>query len=166
MNNSTKWFLGLFVGVVILVFSVWYIYVIFLPSRKTPDLGINVNPKPTPAFTKTDLPENSLPDDMPRNLPFEEGAVVLQNYSVTTTDSRKQSTRSYLSKKSLAQNYKIYSDYLKANQWKVVASLDQPKLKILSATQAGIDLKIDITEDSETAKVQVTVSLIQAQVNK
>ena len=108
---------------------------------------------------KKEVPDTQLPEGFPINLPIESGAQITQNFTVTTPDGRTQSTRGYVSTKSLADSYKTFTDYLKKEGWIITAEVDQPKLKVLSATAGGKNIKIDMTESADGQKT-ISISLI------
>ena len=69
---------------------------------------------------KKEVPDTQLPEGFPINLPIESGAQITQNFTVTTPDGRTQSTRGYVSTKSLADSYKTFTDYLKKEGWIII----------------------------------------------
>lgn len=105
---------------------------------------------------------------MPANLPFETGAQILQNFEVTDPATGKtQSTRVYVSKKTIEADYASYQKYLKDNSWTVVSSIDQPTIKNLSATKDAARLdsprqaRLDITFAKDpNGQVTVNVSYV------
>lgn len=109
--------------------------------------------------TKKEVPVTEYPEGFPINLPIEPDAQITQNFNVTTPDGRTQSTRGYVSAKSLADSYKIFSEYFKKEGWIITAEVDQPKLKVLSATAGGQNIKIDMTESVDGQK-SISISLI------
>ena len=113
-------------------------------------------------FVKSDVESYKLPNGFPIDMPLEENARILQNYVVSTPDGRSQSTRSFETQKSLAENYKLYSDYMKKNNWEINVKVDQANLKVLSGSSAGLELKIDITQSSVSSPRVVTISLISS----
>jgi hypothetical protein len=128
------------------------------PANKTAtttEAGVKANvPSLVPVTT---LAPAQVPKAMPSNLPFEKGAQILQNFEIKDpTTGKTQSTRAYISGKTIDQNFTLYQKYLKDNGWTVTSSLSQPAINNLSATKAGARLDITIAKD---AKGQVTVSV-------
>lgn len=106
------------------------------------------------------VPVAQVPPGLPNNLPWEKGAVVLQNFTVKDPVTGKtQSTRVYVSAKTLDNNFTIYQNYLQQNGWTVVSSINQPTVKNLSAAKAGARLDITIAKDSK-GRITVNVSYV------
>jgi hypothetical protein len=110
-----------------------------------------------PSFAPmTAIPPAQVPQAMPKNLPFETGAKILQNFEIKDPSGKTQSTRSYVSQKTIDDNYAIYQKYIKDNAWTVVSGLSQPTVKNIDATKASARLDITI---SQNPAGQVTVNV-------
>ncbi len=160
MTKPLKWFLYIFAGAV----TVAVLAIILAKFMPSPKEEVKPQPheekKPALEVNKKDLPKENLPGIFPQDIPIESGAGITQNFTVNTPDGRTQFTRGFITKKTLAENYKIYSDYLNKNSWKITASIDQPAIKVLSATNGTNSIKIDITENSTLNQKTVVISLI------
>lgn len=113
----------------------------------------NLNPV---AITK-DVPKTELPDKLPKDIPLETGAKITQNYTASSTDGRSQSTRVFETKKSLDENRKIYADYLAANGWKIVGTLNESGLRVITAIKDKSQLQITINQNTVTNGVTVEI---------
>ncbi len=116
-----------------------------------------VTPSVPPLVPMTNIPSSQIPKAMPANLPFEKGAQILQNFEVKDPATGKtQSSRVYVSSKTIDANYAIYQKYLKDNGWTIMSALSQPAIKNFDATKAAARLDITIAQDD---KGQVTVNV-------
>jgi hypothetical protein len=103
------------------------------------------------------VPSADVPQGLPNNIPWESGAAVLQNFTAKDPSTGKtQSTRVYVSGKTLDANFSIYQKYLQDNGWTVSSTVNQPAVKNLSATKSGARLDITIAKN---AQGQVTVNV-------
>lgn len=113
---------------------------------------------------KKDLAFNKNPEQFPTNIPIEEGAEITQNYNATTADGRLQATRAFITNKSLADNLKIYQDYFKTNDWKVIATVDQDVYKMILGSKDNTQIQVSVNENSiskvKTVDISMTKSLI------
>ncbi len=94
--------------------------------------------------TQRDVDQSKLPDKFPADIPLEQGAKITQNYSSTTADGHYQATREFETKKTLAENVKLYTDYFKKNGWIIGTGIDQPDFKVVSATKGNLSLQVTI----------------------
>src|SRR5579862_5803833 len=62
-----------------------------------------------PNVTQTAVDPKTLPQDFPANIPLEKGATVTQNYNAQSISGQYQATRAFESKKSVADNDKLYT---------------------------------------------------------
>lgn len=106
------------------------------------------------------VPSAEVPQGLPDSIPWESGATILQNF--TTKDSatgKTQSTRVYVSSKTLDANFTIYQKYLQDNGWTINTSVNQPAVKNLSAAKSGARLDITIAKNIQ-GKTTVNVSYL------
>ena len=158
MNNKTKTWV--WVGLIILLLVVWLVLnhqtkpvskSVSQPAKGVASQKVSSTPTSTPTMSQVaSVPAAQVPPGMPANLPWEKGATVLQNFTVKDPATGKtQSTRAYVSSKSLDSNFAAYQAYLKKNGWTVVSSIDQPAIKNVSATKSGARLDIIIAKNSQ-----------------
>lgn len=116
-----------------------------------------------PTVTKQDVPANRLPEQFPGEIPLEEGAKILQNYNAKTADSRLQATRVFETSQSLEANYDFYTKFFKDNGWMILTTLNQPKLKVLSAKKDHTTVQVTISENAvaKTKVVEISVTTSQ-----
>jgi hypothetical protein len=114
-----------------------------------------------------DLPENKLPDKFPKDFPIEARAKVISNTKYNTINSvsgdtksdQSQSTREFLSKKTIEENYSIYKNYLNTNKWVLKDSFYQPTMAVISAEKGNLSLFISINKDSTTGQALVGIRI-------
>lgn len=113
-----------------------------------------------PFVPVTTVAPTQVPKAMPANLPFETGVQILQNFEITDPATGKtQSTRVYVSKKTIEADYASYQKYLKDNSWTITSGIDQPTIKNLSATKDAARLDITFAKDPN-GQVTVNVSYV------
>jgi preprotein translocase subunit SecB len=107
---------------------------------------------------KKDVDVAKLPDRFPSDIPLEADAKVDQNFTAQTQNGQYQATRVFQTTKTLDENYKIYSAYLKSAGWTTIANVDQDKLKVLGAKKGDAFLQININENSVNKIKTVSIS--------
>lgn len=114
-----------------------------------------------PKYDITQAPAGELPNQFPKDFPLEAGAIVDNGYNVAEPTNT-QATAHFESKKSLAESFKIYSDYLsKANGWTVLTTLDTPTVKSISAQNTdGATVLVGMAQNVVTKVNQVTISFV------
>lgn len=150
-----------FIVIVALAIIVLALAGLILVFSMTDKSGPQVNDQETPIVTQKDLPVTQVPEKFPVNVPIEEGATILQNYNATAADGRFQATRTFETKKSLDANFTIYENYLKANNWKIETTLNQPEYKLLVGTNGNTQLQISLSENTVDKVKTVDISLTE-----
>lgn len=112
-------------------------------------------------ITKSDIPSDQVPSKIPANAPIENTPYVLHNYSVTTPEGQIQHTRTYQTEKTLAQNMKIFTDYLKAEKWEISNPIDQEDYKMVSGYKGNQNLQFEMNVEPVTGINTVTVSFTE-----
>lgn len=113
-----------------------------------------------PLNAKTDVPVSQLPKNIPTDLPQEEDVSVVDNYNVAMQGGGDEGARMYLTKKSIDENVKIYSDYLEQKGWVDISLRSYPNLKVISAKKGSQNMLINISDsqDKKTSTVSIYVS--------
>ena len=112
-------------------------------------------------FTVKSTSANKTPDGFVAGFPLEANAKILENSSAQTAAGL-QTTRSFVSAKTSDENYKIYSDYLSKNKWKILTTVDTASFKSISATSPdGVKLNLSIALNPSTKNVEVSISFLQ-----
>lgn len=151
-KDSLKKILLVLLGIVVLAFvASWVI------SKRSAQ---NKNDKKTvdTAIYKTNVDPSQAPAKFPSNVPIEAGAKIVQNYNANTADGRFQATRVFETSKSLAENFKIYGDFAKADGWETRSQIDQPTYKMLLFHKGNADLQVSIDENQSTKIKTVNIS--------
>jgi hypothetical protein len=109
---------------------------------------------------KIEVPTSEFPENFPTDIPVERGAQTTQNYISKTNDGRFQSTRTFVSVRTLEQNLKIYQDYAQKNGWQIGSGVEQENLKVLTATKGNLTMTVTIsqTAGSQTRTVNITIT--------
>lgn len=95
---------------------------------------------------------------LPKDFPIDNSTVV-QNYTVTSpkqTDAQ-QYTRSYTSKRSIAELYKTYSDYLKRNSWTILNAVQTKGGASINAVKEKVVVSVAIQDLGSSRMVVITV---------
>jgi len=100
-----------------------------------------------------------LPERFPADFPIEEGTKIISNYNYEK-DGVFQSTRQFESQKTLAENYKIYKEYLNSNGWTINSSMDLETSKFLLAVKDGSTVSVNISSNSSTKQNTVDISFV------
>jgi len=109
----------------------------------------------------TKVPTGELPGTIPSNIPLEENALIVENTVITAPEKPGviQYTRKFVSNKSPEENYAIYKDFLNANNWEIVSSVEQETLMSLIALSPDKTQQLFITVSENTISGEVTVDL-------
>lgn len=112
-----------------------------------------------PVIPKVEISEvanNQLPSDLFKGLPMDNsGKVLVNNNSVSDTGT--QYTRRYETAKTLDQSFKLYSDFVKKNSWKVVSSNSTDVVKYVEAKKDGTTMTVNFSQNTLTKKNEVEV---------
>jgi hypothetical protein len=132
----------------------------------------NNKPAPTnqpeatkPADTKTldvttkTVPYDKLPDQFPPDIPLEKGATVTANYNATTPDGRFQATRTFITAKTLDENYKIYQQAFAKNGWKIVSQGGKDPSWFILAQRNNITALTAIQENTVSHEKTVSITI-------
>lgn len=160
--NPTESHKTVFVLLGIVVLAVILVVVLMFASKQKQQ-PVATNEKPAAqqkeAIVKTEVDPAKTPEKFPLDVPIEAGAKITQNYNATAVDGRFQATRTFETAKSLDANLKIYTDFLKANGWKIQATVDQPTFKMVMGTKDQSQLQISMSENSVSKTKTVDISL-------
>lgn len=106
----------------------------------------------------TEVPSDQLPQGLPSNLPIEKDVQITNNTTTRTPEGTFSSTRTYLSTKSLAENYSIFANYFKSNKWEIISDIDNPDYKFLAAQQGYKTILVNLNLTPQSEKTTVSVS--------
>ena len=107
---------------------------------------------------KTDF-GTKVPEDFPTDIPLEEGAGINQSYGLDYT-GQKQLTMVFASKKTMKNNYALYADFLKKQQWTVSNQYESETLSALYGTKEGLAMNVTISVSTPTSS-QVSISVLK-----
>jgi len=102
-----------------------------------------------------DVTASQLPQGFPANLPIEPGATLTQNYTTTNPAGNLLAVREFVSKKTMAENFALYKNFLITNGWSITFTLDAADQKVLNAQKENIQSRVR----TYTANDQVIVTL-------
>lgn len=157
-SKKVIWVFLTIAGVAILVILI----TVLVARTRTAPLAQNANQNTAP-FERTDVPAEQLPDRFPADLPQENNAKVVENFNSTTNDGTYQATRSYISARTPADNYRAFTTYFRTNGWTTLTTNDGTVTKSITAKkddttiQALFYTTIDEAKAS-TVKVNVTIA--------
>lgn len=120
-------------------------------------------PETTPSAVSTEEPQKSdfgtnMPADFPTDIPVEEGVKVEQSYSLNYA-GQKQLTIVFPSTKTVKENYALYADFLKKQNWNVSNKYESPSVSSLYAAKENNDINVTISESATTPSVKSQVSI-------
>lgn len=121
------------------------------------DQTVAISPEPQ----RTDFRTN-MPTDFPIDIPVERGVKVEQSYSLNYV-GQKQLTFVFQSTKTVKENYSLYSDFLKKQNWIVSNKYESSKVSSLYGTKENNDINVTISENTAFApiKSQVSISVLK-----
>ncbi len=142
----------IFVGLIVLAFLGFRYYKDLNKEQALPPLE-------EPKVVVDQVDSTQLPDRFPANFPLEKNVPINANYTAQA-EGAFQSTRQFISKKTLAENYKLYSDYLKKDGWKIEATLDQEMVKSIFATKGRASVTVTMAQNTTTSESTVDISFV------
>lgn len=103
-----------------------------------------------------------LPTNFPADIPVEKGVKVEQSYSLNYV-GQKQLTIVFQSTKTVKENYAIYEDFLKKENWSISNKYESAKLSSLYGTKDSNDINVTISESAvaSSVKSQVSISVLK-----
>lgn len=112
-------------------------------------------------IVKTEIDLATAPDKFPDSVPIESGVKIIQNYSATAINGTYQATRVFETNKTLDENLKIYTDYLKKNGWTISDTINQLTYKAVFGTKGTQQLQVTLNQHSTTKTKTVSISFIE-----
>ncbi len=110
----------------------------------------------------TEVDHSRLPERFPADIPLESGAVIVYNFNLVNAAGMYQSTRQFVSKKTIKQNFDFYQDALKKAGYSITKTLDDlaHNQELIYATKgdnkvtvrsfaSGGQIKVDITNETK-----------------
>lgn len=136
------------------------ILIFYYPQLK--GLVIKTTPAPTPKIEVITAENGKLPPDLPKDIVFEKNVqVLLSTYTKPFTYApaiyQIQSQFSFVSKKSLSENYSLYTRYFKDNKWQVADSTNESDLKRLTAIKDSDKISVTMSTNSLTKENTVAI---------
>lgn len=155
MNNKKI----ILTGASILIIAALAVFFAYIQKNKQQPV-VTEQTATTPEQQKTDFGAN-MPTDFPADIPVEKGIKFEQSYSLNYV-GQKQLTIVFLSTKTVKENYSLYADFLKKQNWLILNKYESAKLSSLYGTKASNDINVTISEDTTTsAKSQVSISVLK-----
>ena len=146
------------VVIIILILAVAIVVVLMQKNKKTaPPKG------PATAQQDPNKPKvikqgtTAILGTFPADLPIEKDITTTDSYKyIPAKSTEQQTTLEYVSKKSFAENVKIFSGYLASAGYKITNKTEKPTWEFLYGTKDNNDLAIRIEKQGEQAKVSVS----------
>ncbi len=152
MNNIPKPAL-IILGSLSLVTAVLLVFLFFY-NRSTSD-------KSTTNVVTTPLISTST-EGFPSDFPFEKGSKVFDSYQAENkSEFTNQTTRTYETNKSLAENYEIFNKYFKDNNWVVESNQSGSSYRTIIARNKDLVVQVSITENKTTKIKTVSASVLK-----
>ena len=109
---------------------------------------------------KTEFGANK-PADFPTDIPVEKGIKFEQSYSLDYK-GQKQLTIVFLSAKTVKENFTLYADFLKKQNWNLSKEYEGPKVSSLYGTKENNDINVTISGNTTIgSKSQVSISILK-----
>lgn len=141
-------------AIFVLAIVVWLFQQTGLPPEETsPTLS------PELQVIKKDLPANKAPSGFLTEIPIESSGKIVQNYEAKNYDYQ-QATRVFQSQKTVAENYDLYYKFLTDHKWLIKNHLQTKNLATLVGSKNNWDLSVNISENSLTGIVTVSLSQV------
>lgn len=103
----------------------------------------------------------SLPTDFPTDIPVEKGIKFEQSYSLNYV-GQKQLTIVFPSVKTVKENYALYTDFLKKQNWNISNKYESEELSSLYGTKGTFDINVTIDKNiAAPIQSQVSVSMLK-----
>lgn len=152
------------IGLAVLLVIVGVVYWFFVkPVKTVPVNQASQNQiKEKKEIVKKDVAPDVVPERFPANIPIESGAKITQNYNATAPDGRFQATRVFATSLTLAQNLKIYRDFLVKDGWKIETTLDMENYKMILGSKANAQLQVSIDNNAAIGLKTVNISYTES----
>lgn len=139
-------------------------------AKQQPEQTPQATRLPVTSLTVKQIENSTLPVAFPKDIPLEKGAEILENYNAEK-NGRIQATYSFLSKKTINENYQLYYNYLteRKNLWYQVNTNTSPdgQTQFLFAKRGGIEeISISVNPEKQGARVVISVTSIGTQPQK
>lgn len=111
---------------------------------------------------KTDFGAKA-PTDFPTDIPIEKDAKVEQSYGLNYI-GQKQLTIVFLSRKTVKENYTLYSNFLEKQNWTISNKYESPRVSSIYGIKEGNDINVTISESAltdTTSKSNVSISILK-----
>ena len=149
------------VGVLLFVFVVILMWVNnhggLKPSGNMPVSQNSNSASPSQLTIKT-IDVNLMPPGIPSDLPIEKGAAVTENSDITNPQTgTRQSTRTYITTKKIADNFSAYKKYVAGKKWQLLSTIDNPDYKNITASTGSGTITFIINYHTGTANNTVSI---------
>lgn len=117
------------------------------------------NPQEPTERTEVDIV--TLPDRFPADIPLEQDAGIIENYTASGPGVLFQATRTFTSAATAAQNMAKYQSFFSGENWGIIAASSSEQYSFLIATNTPLHLQatVFVSEESATgSKVDITVT--------
>ena len=118
--------------------------------------SIESNKKVTEEVKSSDLPKK-----FPADIPIETGVEIIKNENTVDPDGTSHAIRTFVSTKTLDENYAIYTAYLNSNGWIIESTVNKPDNKVIFASKAAQTIQIAASQLKGTQTNTVTISITE-----
>lgn len=160
-SNNKNFLYGVMIIIVLVA-----IYLVFGNSIKNiswfknPSDSQKVEPTTKPVTDQ--IPQNQLPSALPSDIPIEKDAVISRNEVVRLPNGEIQYIRKFISKKTVAENYKIYKAYISNTlKWTIKVDTNTATFASLMADkdESGV-LGVIISKNNITNDISVELNMV------
>ncbi len=131
-------------------------------------LMLSRSKKQQPAFStsqvkvdKQEVSASELPAGLPENVPIEPGSIIIENYKATTEGDRVQGTRTFTSRKTIAEAIKVYTDFFTKSAWNKAAEQTGEGFSTVLLKRNDSTLLIVVKEDASLKLRVVELTLTE-----
>ena len=145
------------ITVVIVLVIAAIVAAVWFSSSSLPNISQS-SPTKTPPKEKAEVvSKETVVAGLPTGFPIEAGASSTSTYKYTSADqTNQQSVISYISKKTLADNMKIFKDFFADNGYMLMNKIETKDLAVYLATKGKSQINVSIT--TQSGSLHVTVS--------
>lgn len=126
-----------------------------LPPQRTPPENIQMS-----VTSFNSIPPDKLPARFPLDIPIEKETKVLHNDTFIANNQDEYSSRTFISGKTLEENYNLYKTYLIKSGWTILKDKNEENLKIVVAQKKVGQISVGIKKDAAKNEVIVSITLI------
>ncbi len=155
-SNSNPKNISMILGAFVFLLALLFFGAKYFTSEKEEVIRL---PEGEPEIVISNVKAEILPDRFPANFPLEKDVPINANYNAETNGSF-QSTRQFISQKTLVANYNLYTDFLKKDGWTIGSTLNTDDLKVIFAQKNRSSVTVTINRNSLSGENTIDISFV------